>query len=320
MRIALVAEEFSRSEAPAARVARELTARFCTARHDVVVVAGGRGCGSFHGAEVVRAGRMSSVASIRSALAGATPEVCHLIDPHRIGLKAVQAAEQLGVPTLYLGPDTWLPGVDPSRHHPALRDEVLHARWGRAQAPDGGQVVAGYIGSATGRKVRARLRRVASLPGVRLVVLGDGPEAASLRQTGAKVIPGVSGIERDRCLASFDVLLQPRKRAEYAPEVLEALACGVPVVTFDRAAAAERIIHEHNGLLIDSTRGAKAFAREVARLAASPDLRCTLAAQARASIVDHTWDVALAELLEVHYPAAMRRPLATTPTGQFGTA
>ena len=46
-----------------------------------------------------------------------------------------------------------------------------------------------------------------------------------------------TGVERARCLASADALVQPRKRAAYAPVLLEALASGVPVVAFDSGTA-----------------------------------------------------------------------------------
>ena len=155
-----------------------------------------------------------------------------------------------------------------------------------------------------------RLATVARLPGVRLVVLGDGPGAKVLRAAGAKVIPQATGLERARCLATFDALIQPRKREVYAPAVHEALASGVPVVAFDGGTAAEVVVHEHNGLLVDTDRGGKAFARAVARLGASPDLRLNLAANARASVSGRTWTDAVAELVEVHYPAVVRRPAA----------
>ena len=132
------------------------------------------------------------------------------------------------------------------------------------------------------KKVLGRLATVAQLPGVRLIVLGDGPGAKTLRAAGAKVIPQATGLERARCLATFDALVQPRKKEVYAPAVHEALASGVPVVAFDGGTAAV-VVHEHNGLLVDTDRGGKAFARAVARLAASPDLRSTLAAKARDS-------------------------------------
>ena len=126
------------------------------------------------------------------------------------------------------------------------------------------------------------------------------------------MIPHANGLERGRCLASFDVLLQPRKREVYAPAVHESLASGVPVVAYESGSAADVVRHEHNGLLVDTDRGGRGFGRAVARLAASPDLRFTLAAAARSSVADRTWDDAVAELLDVHYPAATRRPSVAT--------
>ena len=122
------------------------------------------------------------------------------------------------------------------------------------------------------------------------------------------MIPHATGLERARCIATFDVLVQPRKREIYAPAVHEALASGVPVVAFDGGTAADVVAHEHNGLLVGTDRGGKAFARAVARLGASPDLRYSLAGNARASVADRTWREAVAELVDVHYPAAAGRP------------
>jgi glycosyltransferase involved in cell wall biosynthesis len=84
------------------------------------------------------------------------------------------------------------------------------------------------------------------------------------------------------------------------------------VVAYDSGTASEAVRHEVNGLLVDTERGGKAFARAVARLAASPDLRFTLAAKARTSVSDRTWDDAVAELLDVHYPAVQRPSAAAT--------
>ena len=85
----------------------------------------------------------------------------------------------------------------------------------------------------------------------------------------------------------------------------------MPVVAFDGGTAADVVVHEHNGLLIGTDRGGRAFARAVARLGASPDLRFTLAENARPSIAHRTWQDAVTELVDVHYaPAAGRRAAA----------
>ncbi len=314
MRIALVTEEFGPSSTPAAHLTREVVARLTAVEHDVCVFAGGRGQASFSGARVFWASRMTPVSAIREAMTLARPDVCHLVDPHRLGIKAAEAAERLGIPVLVLDPRAWRPGVDLADHHPDLRDQALHDRWARVHAPDGGMVIAGYVGPLDRRKVVNRLATVADLPGVRLVAVGDGPGVDTLRAHGAKVIPAATGVERARCLATFDLLLQPRKKEPYAPSVHEALASGVPVVAYEAGTASDVVRHERNGLLVGTDRGGKAFARAVARLAASPDLRFTLAGRARKSVSDRTWDDAVAELLDVHYPAAVRRSPAVSAT------
>jgi glycosyltransferase involved in cell wall biosynthesis len=306
MRIALVTEEFAPSGAPEAHLTAEIVGRLTDAGHDVVVFAGGRGQATFRGARVFWASRMTPVSALREAMALSKPDLCHLIDPHRLGIKAAEAAERLGIPVVVLDARRWRPGVDPVGHHPGLRDQHLHDRWARVHAPDGGRLIAGYVGALDRRKVVNRLAAVAKLPGVRVVAVGDGPGVDTLRGTGAKVIASATGLERATCLATFDVLLQPRKREVYSPAVLEALASEVPVVAFDGGTAADVVEHEQNGLLVATDHGGKAFARAVARLAASPDLRYSLATRARASVLDRTWDDAVAELLDIHYPQAGR--------------
>ncbi len=310
MRIALVTEEFLPSDVPAARVTREIVTCLVDGGHDVTVFASGRGQANFRGARIFWASRMTSVGSVREAMALARPDVCHLVDPRRLGLKAAEAAERLDVPTLVLNPQAWTPGVDLEDHHPGLRDQSLHDRWARVHSPDGGQLLVGHVGPLEKKKIVNRLATIARLPGVRLIALGDAPGAKVLRAAGAKVIPQATGLERARCIATFDALVQPRKRELYAPAVHEALASGVPVVAFDGGTAADVVVDEYNGLLVDTDRGGKAFARAVARLAVSPDLRFTLAANARASVSHRTWTDAVGELVDVHYPAAAGRRTA----------
>lgn len=305
MRIALVSETFMPADDPSARVTREVAVRLTAAGHDVVVFAGGRGQATFHGARMFWASRMTPVSAVREAIALSRIDVCHLLDPHRLGMKAAEAADRLGVPTVVLEPRRWGPGVDLEHHHPGLRDEALHDRWARVHAPDGGRLVVVHDGPLDRRKVVGRLATIARLPGVRVVALGEGSGADHLRSAGAKVVPRATGVERARCLATADVLVQPRKRAAYAPVLLEALASGVPVVAFDSGTATRAVRHEENGLLVTTDRGGKALARAVARVAADPDLRLALAARARGSVAHRTWDDAVAELLEQHYPRAL---------------
>jgi glycosyltransferase involved in cell wall biosynthesis len=314
MRIALVTEHFVPHDDPSARVAREVVTRLTGAGHDVVVFAGGRGQSTFHGARVFWASRMTPVSAVREAMALSRPDVCHLLDPHRLGLKAAEAAERLDVPVLVLDPRTWVPGVDLEDHHPGLRDQRLHDRWARAGAPGEGLTVVGYVGPLERRKVVQRLTGLSRTPGLRLVAVGDGPGAEALRAAGAKVVAHATTLERATCVASFDVLVQPRKREVYSPVVTEALASGVPVVAFASGSAATVVEHGVNGLLVPTDRGGRALGRAVGRLAQDAGLRGSLAGAARASVAGRDWESSVGRLVADHYA-----PTAGTPA-DAGTA
>lgn len=323
MRITLVTESFAPDPGPTASMCRELVVQLRAAGHHVSVITGGRGMDTFGGAQVIRLPRLASIAEIRHLLRPLHPDVVHLIDPHRIGLKVADAADQLGIRALVVDPRDWQPGVDAGRHRPELRDPELHDHWAAARATgpteerpeagdDAGRCVVGYSGRLDHRKVLARLTLIAGLPSVRLVVLGDGPGARRLRAAGAKVFAVTGDAEHARCLASLDVLVQPRKREAYSPVVQQALVSGVPVVGFAVGAMSRLVVPEYTGLLVPGDRGKRALARAVARLADEPDLRQTMAEQARESARHRTWPIAAAALVRDHYaPVTSRtRPVA----------
>ena len=85
---------------------------------------------------------------------------------------AAQDLTAHGVPRVHL----WPRGVDSLRFHPRRRDEALH----RALAP-GGELLVGYVGRLAPEKRVDLLAGVCALPGVRLVVIGDGPSVPALK-------------------------------------------------------------------------------------------------------------------------------------------
>lgn len=138
---------------------------------------------------------------------------------------------------------------------------------------------------------------------VRLDVVGDGPQLAELREaaTGAPVhfhgfVAGRRSIARH--LAAADVALSVCPGETFGLAVLEALACGTPVVTADRGGARE---------LVDAGSGAwaspdpAALADAVLAVAARPEAARRRAARARAE--RFPWSTAVARMLEVHHRA-----------------
>lgn len=332
MRILLVTESFAPATDPGAETARHVTDALLTAGHQVLVLTTGPGQTSYRGAEVLRTRAIFSVTTVRRAVTEFGPDVAQFLSPRAMGAAAMRSLASVGIPLVVLDPtplhprvgtvltssgagarilatagieaQVWRPGVRTDEHHPGLRSADLHDRWAKVGTPAGPLTVVGYagpVGLPTTKAVR-RLAKIAALDGVRLVVLGNGPGTALLKEAGAKVVGGSNGLELARGIASLDVLVQPRKQDTSLGAVRKALASGVPVVAFETGAAAELVTHETNGLLVTRTKGATGLTAAVARLAADADLRAALGAEARTSVVGRTWADAVDDLVGIYAP------------------
>ena len=188
---------------------------------------------------------------IRAAIDAFEPDLVQAVSPRFVGRKALKHARRTGVPTLVveqspildlaadywrakvadradtllvtapwmvgrvaeLGADAtlWQPGVDPLAFTPTLRDPWLHDSWSRARSKDGAQVVVGYVGSLHKRNGVRRLAELAKVPGIRLVVIGDGPEREWLerRLPNARFTGPLQTGDLTVALPTLDVLVHP---------------------------------------------------------------------------------------------------------------
>jgi len=144
--------------------------------------------------------------------------------------------------------------------------------------------------------------------GMRLDMYGVGPDMDELRSIAGDAPVVFHGFVKGRDevakrFASADISLSVCPAETFGLAVLEALACGTPVVTSNRGGA-----HE----LVDATSGeygnpdAVGIADAIERLASrlSPELR--LAARARAE--QFTWQASVDKMLEVHTDLATNVP------------
>ena len=76
------------------------------------------------------------------------------------------------------------------------------------------------------------------------------------------------------------------------------VGCGLAVVAFNRAAARQLIIHESNGLLVESEEN-ETFGRQVHRVVVDRDLRQKLGQNARQSSLENGWASVLDQTEEV---------------------
>lgn len=121
---------------------------------------------------------------------------------------------------------------------------------------------------------------VARLAGVRLIVVGDGPEEESLRaqirrlglegRTELRSVP-FDGTARD-LIGSFDIFALGSRQEGFPVTVMEAMFAAVPVVATDAGSVREQVVDGETGLVVAAEDPA-ALAGALERLAGDRDLR-----------------------------------------------
>ena len=201
----------------------------------------------------------------------------------------------------------WAPGVDTAAFGPQLRDQWLHASWARASSTGGPRVVVGYVGSLHRHHGVRRLADLAQVPGIRLVLVGDGPQRPWLaaRLPDAKFTGPLETGDLTRAMAALDVLVHPGTEETCCHALREAAASGVPVVAPRSGGAPDvvRLARVRPALRALRPHG---FARAVAMVAGDRH-RALLGARGRELAV-RDWRTAVDELLDLHYGALLGRP------------
>lgn len=205
--------------------------------------------------------------------------------------------EAWGVADLHL----WRRGVSLDQFGPAHRSRHLHTSWTRCH-PD--HVVVGYVGRLAAEKQVDRLTELASIPGIQLVVVGDGPERKRLeRRLPQATFTGLlRGQDLARAFASLDVFVHTGEAETFCQTVQEAQASGVPVIAPGVGGPVDLIDHGRTGLLYDTT-DPRSLRRSVAALAADPHRRRSLAAAALRSVESRSWAGVVDALVDLHYAA-----------------
>lgn len=288
-------------------------------------------------------------AQVRAAIDAHRPDVVHVTDPGPLGRRALAHARRRGIPTLVVQQqavpagsldrwrlrvgaradrvvvtarwhadrlaeagvlaETWLPGVDTAAFTPALRDPWLHDRWARARSADGPLVVVGYVGGLHKRDGVRRLATLAQVPGIRPVLVGDGPQREWLaaRLPGAKLTGPLVAGDLAVAMASLDVLVHPGEELTCCFALRAAGASGVPVVAPRAGGARELVRPLETGLLAPAS-DPLGLARAVAVLAGDGQ-RALMGQRARELATERSWADAVDELVQRHLA-----PLAAAPT------
>ncbi|HEY3894178.1 MAG TPA: glycosyltransferase family 1 protein [Pseudonocardiaceae bacterium] len=221
---------------------------------------------------------------------------------------AVAALTANGVPRVH----HWGRGVDVAHFCPSRRDERL-----RAQLAPRGEVLVGFVGRLAPEKKVLRLSALQGIPGIRLVVVGDGPDRRQLakRLPGAAFLGFKTGIELAQAYASLDVFVHTGPFETFCQAVQEALASGLPVIAPDAGGPRDLVSPGYTGFLLPETGTpdaekifGMALRAAVRTLAGDPELRTRYGAAARRSVLQRTWPAVCDELLG-HYAQVTGLPV-----------
>lgn len=195
--------------------------------------------------------------------------------------------ERLGVDRLR----RWGRGVDAERFHPDRRSAELGAAWGA-------ETVVGYVGRLAPEKQVEDLATLHGIPGVRLVIVGDGPSRARLETQlpDALFLGHLEGDALAAALASFDVFVHPGESETFGQTLQEAHASGVPVVATGRGGPLDLVRMGVDGWLYRPG-DLKDLRMRVADLAGDPRKRRAFGEAGRAAIAPRSWESVCDQLL-----------------------
>jgi glycosyltransferase involved in cell wall biosynthesis len=147
----------------------------------------------------------------------------------------------------------WRRGVDTERFHPARASREMRARLTQGH-PEEKLLL--YVGRLSVEKEIERCRDVlTALPGVRLALVGDGPQRAALERhfagTPTFFAGFLQGDELASAFASGDVFFLPSRTETLGLVLLEAMAAGCPVVTARSGGTSDIVRDGVTGYLCD---------------------------------------------------------------------
>jgi glycosyltransferase involved in cell wall biosynthesis len=180
-----------------------------------------------------------------------------------------------------------------------------------------------FLGRINWKKGLDRLvPAMAHVPGARLQVVGNDEEGYSgtLRELAHRhgltdrmeIVGHVSGAEKWNTFGRADVFVLPSYSENFGIAVLEAMACGVPVIVTPEVGLARVVAETGAGLVVDGDPAKLGAA--IAALLADPDRRRRMGEAGRAAAEQQfSWD-AVAQKMEALYQdligAAARKPQA----------
>ena len=203
--------------------------------------------------------------------------------------------------------EVWRKGVDSNRFHPKFSSHEMRNRMTDGNPHDFLMVYIGRVGEEKRLKdIKPILEKMG--PGVRLCIVGDGPQLKELHQfysgTNTVFTGFLSGDELSSAFASADVFVMPSDSETLGFVVVESMASGVPVVGAE-AGGIPNLIHDGvDGYLVPSG-DTDAFVEKLKILMKEVKTRKRLSMAARKEAEKWSWEDATSVLRNEQYETAI---------------
>ena len=208
--------------------------------------------------------------------------------------------------------ERWGRGVDIERYHPRRRANQ-GARELRARLAPDGETLVGYVGRVAPEKSLERLADLRGIPGMRLVIVGDGPAMPTVRRAldGMPVsfLGALGGEDLANAYAAFDLFVHTGTEETFGQTLQEAHASGLPVVAPRAGGPIDLIDSGGDGILYEPA-SESALRTAVAGLVAAPELRARMGEAGRRRVLSRSWEAICDDLLGFYGRVVTARALA----------
>jgi glycosyltransferase involved in cell wall biosynthesis len=182
-------------------------------------------------------------------------------------------------------------GLDTELFTPDRRDAGFWTQHGSKN----GAVQLLYVGRISREKdldvlaTAFRRLREEGLP-VNLLMVGHGPYSKALAEALPEAIftGYLKGEELAKAYASADIFVFPSTTDTFGNVIIEAQACGLPVIVSDLGGPNELVSHGLDGL-ITKAHDVEEFVSAIRSLVNNPTLRAEMGKNARQRVVDRSW-------------------------------
>jgi glycosyltransferase involved in cell wall biosynthesis len=200
----------------------------------------------------------------------------------------------------------WSRGVETSCFQPAARSAALRDSWGVGDRRPA-ILYAGRLSSEKGLALMGPLQHALLRKGIahRFVFVGDGPMRPALEAMcpDAVFLGNLSPAGVAQAMASADVFVFPSATDSLGNVVLEAQACGLPVLVTDQGGPQEHMRHGSTGWVCPAG-DAAAFTDRLATLLSDVSLKRAMGQAAVTYATSRSWPIALAPLYDAWREAA----------------